>query len=73
MASIKRMMSVAAHDAMYISKIAPTAMIFVPSINGKNHCLEEGTRWSDIEKGTLLLYQTLLRQANEVVQAVNEQ
>lgn len=60
----ERMMSGAGHDAMYVSKVTPTAMIFVPSVGGKSHSPEEETSWSDIEKGTLLLRQTLLRRAN---------
>lgn len=56
----KRMTSGAGHDAMYINDVADTAMIFVPSINGKSHCAEEITDWDDIEKGVLVLYETIL-------------
>ena len=37
----------AGHDAAFMSRIAPTAMIFVPCRNGKSHAPEE---WSDREQ-----------------------
>ena len=61
----KRMISGAGHDAMYINQIADTAMLFVPSVNGKSHCEEEQTAWKDIEKGVNVLYKALCRLANE--------
>jgi N-carbamoyl-L-amino-acid hydrolase len=55
--SSKRMISGAGHDAKYMNDIVPSAMIFVPSVNGKSHCQEELTYWEDIEKGAnVLLY-----------------
>jgi N-carbamoyl-L-amino-acid hydrolase len=51
------MISGAGHDAKYMNHIAPSGMIFVPSIGGKSHCPEELTSWEDIEKGVnVLLY-----------------
>ncbi|KAB7707349.1 hydantoinase/carbamoylase family amidase [Bacillus aerolatus] len=61
----KRMISGAGHDAMYINQIADTAMLFVPSVNGKSHCEEEATSWKDIEKGVSVLYKALCRLASE--------
>lgn len=55
-----KMFSGAGHDAMYMHYMADTAMIFVPSLNGKSHCEEEISDWNDIEKGTDLLYQFLV-------------
>lgn len=55
--SAKRMISGAGHDAKYMNDIVPSAMIFVPSVNGKSHCQEEWTHWEDVERGAnLLLY-----------------
>lgn len=49
----------AGHDAQHIHKMAPSAMIFVPSVHGKSHCAEEFTAMDDIEKGAnTLLYVT---------------
>jgi N-carbamoyl-L-amino-acid hydrolase len=58
--SNKRMVSGAGHDAQFIAKMAPTAMIFVPSINGKSHCEEELTTWDDCEKGVNVVLDTVL-------------
>ncbi len=45
---MKTMYSGAGHDAMYMNRIGPTVMIFVPSLNGKSHCEEEISSWEDI-------------------------
>ena len=41
----------AGHDAMCIAKIAPTAMLFVPSIGGHSHVRQERTADADLELG----------------------
>jgi beta-ureidopropionase / N-carbamoyl-L-amino-acid hydrolase len=58
--SNKRMVSGAGHDAQFIASLAPTAMVFVPSINGKSHCEEELTTWEDCEKGVNVVLDTVL-------------
>nr|WP_106783054.1 Zn-dependent hydrolase [Lysinibacillus timonensis] len=58
--SSRRLYSGAGHDAQYIATIAPTAMIFVPSINGKSHCEEEETTYEDCAKGADVLIETVL-------------
>jgi N-carbamoyl-L-amino-acid hydrolase len=58
--SYKRMVSGAGHDAQFIASYVPTAMVFVPSINGKSHCEEELTTWEDCEKGVNVLLGTVL-------------
>ncbi len=50
-----RIISGAGHDAVFISKIVPTGMLFVPSIGGMSHCPQENTRWEDIAAGTEVL------------------
>ena len=62
--SYKRMASGAGHDASYLSAVAPTAMIFVPSIGGKSHCEEEYTKYEDIERGANLLLDMVIARAN---------
>ncbi len=59
------MVSGAGHDAAYVSRIAPTAMIFVPSIAGRSHVEVENTRWEDCEAGANVLLHCLLESANE--------
>lgn len=49
----------AGHDAMIIGRYIPTAMIFVPSINGISHSPLELSEWPDIEKATKVLDNTL--------------
>lgn len=58
--STKRMASGAGHDAQFIASYIPSAMLFVPSINGKSHCEVELTTWEDCEKGVNVLLDTVL-------------
>jgi N-carbamoyl-L-amino-acid hydrolase len=46
-----RMPSGAGHDAQNLARLAPTGMIFVPSIQGRSHSPAELTAWDDIENG----------------------
>ena len=57
---MKRMPSGAGHDAGLIAAICPTAMIFVPSVDGVSHNVREYTPIEDLERGTNILLQTLL-------------
>jgi beta-ureidopropionase / N-carbamoyl-L-amino-acid hydrolase len=61
--SYKRMVSGAGHDAQFIASFIRSAMIFVPSINGKSHCEEELTTWEDCEKGVNVLLETVMKLA----------
>jgi beta-ureidopropionase / N-carbamoyl-L-amino-acid hydrolase len=61
-----RMVSGAGHDASYINQIAPTAMIFVPSIGGRSHVEVESTTWADCEKGANVLLHSMLESASEI-------
>lgn len=62
--SSKRVISGAGHDAMYMNKLAPTGMIFIPSIGGVSHCEEEFSEEADIEKGAQTLLELTLTLAN---------
>lgn len=59
------MPSGAGHDAMQMAKIAPAAMIFVPSKRGISHNPLEWTAPEDIALGAQLLMETMIRVANE--------
>jgi len=50
-ASHMRMPSGAGHDAMILARRIPSAMMFVPSINGRSHDISEDTREDDIRRG----------------------
>lgn len=56
----KKMVSGAGHDAQFISTNIPSAMIFVPSINGKSHAEDELTTWEDCEKGVNVILEAVL-------------
>ena len=49
----------AGHDSQNLATIAPTGMIFVPSIGGRSHCPQEHTTWEDIENGANVLLDTI--------------
>jgi N-carbamoyl-L-amino-acid hydrolase len=51
----KRMTSGAGHDAQMIARIAPSAMIFVPSIGGISHNPREHTPEADLVAGANIL------------------
>jgi N-carbamoyl-L-amino-acid hydrolase len=59
------MVSGAGHDASYMNQIAPTAMIFVPSIGGRSHVEVENTKWEDCEAGANVLLHCMLLSAEE--------
>lgn len=55
-----KMASAAGHDAVAMSYLAPTSMIFVPSRRGISHAPEEWTEWEDVFAGTNVLMRTVL-------------
>ena len=55
------MPSGAGHDAQNLARIAPTAMIFVPSVGGISHSPKEYTRPEDMENGVNVLLHTILK------------
>ncbi|HZI83813.1 MAG TPA: Zn-dependent hydrolase [Casimicrobiaceae bacterium] len=60
--SNRRIVSGAAHDAVYLSRVAPTAMIFVPCKDGISHNEMEEARPEHVEAGAnVLLHAVLVR------------
>lgn len=59
-ASHRRLASGAGHDAAWLSKVTPTAMIFVPSKGGRSHTPEEWTENSEITLGAAVLYEAVV-------------
>jgi N-carbamoyl-L-amino-acid hydrolase len=53
------MTSRAYHDSLFMSRIVPTAMLFIPCRNGYSHRPDEYASPQDIERGTLLLAESL--------------
>jgi N-carbamoyl-L-amino-acid hydrolase len=58
--SHKAMPSGAGHDAQEIARIAPTGMIFVPSVGGVSHAPKEFTSQQDMANGANVLLQTVI-------------
>ncbi len=58
--STKMMPSGAGHDAQDMARIAPTGMIFVPSIGGISHSPKERTAIRDLANGADVLVRTIV-------------
>ena len=58
--SFKLMPSGAGHDAQDMTRIAPSGMIFVPSVNGVSHSPKEFTSPEDMANGASVLFRTVL-------------
>jgi N-carbamoyl-L-amino-acid hydrolase len=48
------------HDSVYLARVVPTAMIFVPSIGGRSHAEAEDTDWAHCEAGADVLLRSVL-------------
>jgi N-carbamoyl-L-amino-acid hydrolase len=55
------MVSRAYHDSLFMSRVAPTAMLFIPCHKGYSHRPDEYSSPEDIARGTLILAETLAR------------
>jgi beta-ureidopropionase / N-carbamoyl-L-amino-acid hydrolase len=64
--STRNIISGAGHDACYMSKVTPTAMIFVPCIGGISHNEIEDAKPEWIEAGGNVLFRAMLAKANEL-------
>ena len=62
--SVRRLPSGAGHDAQAFAPNCPTGMIFVPSVGGISHNIEEHTDVKDIEAGADVLLHMLVELAN---------
>jgi N-carbamoyl-L-amino-acid hydrolase len=56
----------AAHDAVYMARIAPTAMVFVPCEGGISHNEIENARQEDIAAGCNVLLHAVLQCAGAI-------
>ncbi|TLM75704.1 Zn-dependent hydrolase [Microbulbifer harenosus] len=65
--SNKEMVSGAGHDSVYISRVAPTSMIFVPCEKGLSHNEAENAEPEDLEAGANVLLHAMLKMANSAV------
>lgn len=60
------MVSGAGHDASYLARHCPTAMLFVPSVDGLSHTEREFTEWTDVVTGVEVLCEAVRREADAV-------
>jgi N-carbamoyl-L-amino-acid hydrolase len=65
----RAMVSGAGHDAVNVSKLAPTAMIFIPCVGGRSHVPEESVPREWAENGANVLLLSLLFSASGAVMA----
>jgi len=63
--SVLRLPSGAGHDAQMMARVCPTAMVFVPSINGISHNPAELTNPADLQAGADVLLQVILGLATD--------
>jgi ureidoglycolate amidohydrolase len=61
----ERMISRAYHDSLFMSRIAPAAMLFIPCRGGMSHRPDEYASPEAIAQGTLVLAETLARLASQ--------
>ena len=54
----------AGHDACYLSKVAPTSMVFVPCVDGISHNEAENAKQEDLTAGGNVLLHAMLEMAN---------
>ena len=59
--SARRIQTMAGHDSVAMNRIAPTVMLFVPSVDGVSHCEREFTRDEDLATGVSVLTEVAWR------------
>ncbi len=62
--SVKRMVSRAYHDSLFMAQVCPTTMIFIPCYQGYSHRPDEFSSPEQIEKGVRVLAETFAELAN---------
>ncbi|MBX9945711.1 MAG: Zn-dependent hydrolase [Reyranella sp.] len=63
--STRRLPSGAGHDAQMMQRLCPTAMIFVPSVAGLSHNVQEFTEPADLGAGAQVLLNMMLELAEQ--------
>ena len=61
---VKKMISRAYHDSLFMAQVCPTTMIFIPCYKGYSHRPDEFSSPEQIEKGVRVLADTLAAAAN---------
>jgi N-carbamoyl-L-amino-acid hydrolase len=58
---MRDIVSGAGHDAVYVSRVVPTAMIFVPCLHGISHNEAESATPEDVTAGSNVLLNAVLK------------
>ena len=64
--SAREIVSGAGHDAVYVARHVPTAMIFTPCKDGLSHNEAESIEPEEAEAGAQVLFEAVLARANSV-------
>jgi len=65
--SAREIVSGAAHDAVYVARHVPTAMIFTPCKDGLSHNEAESIESDEAEAGCQVLFEAVVARANRVL------
>lgn len=65
--STREIISGAGHDAVYVARSVPTAMIFTPCKDGLSHNEAESIQPEEAEAGAQVLFQAILARANRTL------
>ena len=65
--SAREIVSGAGHDAVYVARHVPTAMIFTPCKDGLSHNEAESIEPEEAEAGAQVLFEAVLARANRTV------
>ena len=57
----RRIRTMAGHDSVAMNRIAPTVMLFIPSVDGVSHCEREFSRDEDMAAGVTMLTEVARR------------
>ncbi|MEA2526107.1 MAG: allantoate deiminase [Thermomicrobiales bacterium] len=64
---VRRLVSGAGHDAVYVARSVPTAMIFTPCKDGLSHNEAESIEPGEAEAGCQVLFEAVLARANRAL------
>jgi ureidoglycolate amidohydrolase len=64
--SVQRMVSRAYHDSLFMARLCPTGMIFIPCKNGVSHRPDEYSSPDSIKKGVEVLALTLMQLSEKI-------
>jgi N-carbamoyl-L-amino-acid hydrolase len=63
----RRLPSGAGHDAQMMARVCPASMIFVPSVGGLSHNVQEHTKPEHLQAGASVLLHAVMRLANDAL------